>query len=656
MNTAFKHVLVLTSLWTALAPGFAYALPDAKLSLPIELEQRRQSDPLLKTAPVYLDHDLKNRVYVGPAARKMQAGGFHFTNYVGDCSRLQQVFELTYAVPKGSPEELRTLALQGPVSPYFDFHYGNSVRLGTKLKMIEDKMSESSRIRDENTALMAEYEEASARLSKATEIRSRIGLSIEAMERRSAEAYDEVRAAKTPEERDVAREHWQAVRTEVAEAKSEALRQLRAAESDEYKASLAFGAAKGKADQILNQISVLTDQAKAIRTIYEMIDESSKNAFNAAVTTLAKVSSEPIGRASAAFQLWSDEQSKLAELLAKSVEGELYRPNARTDYSVVPLQVTNVRIQQAKVANNTERIDTSVPNSQIPAQVVYDSGAVANSTVDSQSTVNDKPVFKDEKTGKPLPILTQTPSNTAETFAILVSRGAYCMTNPQGEPQTSLGASFDGSAIQRFAGRQYTARKQQKIIHQPVALNYQYYLHADPVAVSCTLEISKFNSYSRSSGSKGALFWRRSWDDTTRNLVSNNGVHCDIQDNPNYLNEEQKVKWKNDLLQRMSQELMAEYVLQFADKWTFIGEKSANVPTVQSGPLIGSSHASLCRNNDYCQIIDIVWKSANQIFGGAQGSTSTSDSLSGVIRRSYRESGYRLQDASTAIDVEVALE
>lgn len=650
-----NNFIVLTSLWTAFAPTIASALPDPKLSLPVEIDQHRKADPVLKTSPVYIDHDDPARVYVGPAARKAQAGGFNFLDYAIDCRLLERAYALAYAVPKGGAEEMKAVALQGPFSPFFDSHYGNYIQQGGYLNNVQKMIDGVSELERQNSELLAAHGEALERQKKAVEIRSRAELEIEKMQRRLAEAFEEIRTAKTPEERESARERHNAIRTEVADRMPEARKHLSASEKEEYDASVAYGIAKGKASFILDRVSKLNEQARNAQAIYEMIDANSRATFNATVSMLAKATSKPIGRASAAFQLWTDEQARMANLLSNIPYVDVVGANTGRSYSVAPLQVTNVRIQQAKLTSITERVDANILTQPATTQMVVEPNAAFDHTdVPSQNALTDKPVFKDEN-GKALPVFVQTPYDTSGVFEVLISQGAYCMNSLQGEQSVSYGASWDGQVKQRFSGLKYVPRAG-KIIHQPVAINYQYFVHAEPTAVSCELDIYKFNSYSRNSGSKGALFWKRSWDDTTRKLVSENGVHCEVEDNPNYMDPEQKQKWKNDIIQKMSQELMAEYILQFADKWMFAGEKAVNVPSSSSGPLIGSSYSSLCKGSDTCQIIDIVWKSAEKIFGGSQGSTSTTDTLEGKIRRSYREWSYRMQDASTSIDIDVQLE
>jgi len=641
----------------ALLSVSAFAMPDPSKGIPAILLKKIESHPGLKGSVILRDSNNSEVIYVGPASKKTSSGGLVFTDYVGNCSAVEKQFGLTYLLPNVPNEQWPALALNRRISPYFEYSYAESLREAETLNLYKEYVDKNYEIQMKNKEVLENYNQYKVLYDHAVESEIKVENRIKALDLEIERALRQVQLASGAEELKIAHEGVAAAREERRVQLPELRIELREASKNREKLAQHYASAYAKAKPYLLDMEEHSKRYQFVRKILDDTRELWAVSHKRNEETLQRMTSTPVGKASAGYNVYGNEVQVLAAIISSFGSDEAKLLESALKVKIEKIQVSKLPLNNVKIlmgGSRSEIISADASGAApdlIEKLVVSSKGNVAVDHEQGAETYKEAG-FK-TKEGDGIQVKIQKVQNDgAGVVQALVTRGSYCMNQSEGEivEHTALDANKEPVM---FTGYKYSPRKR-VFLHQPIALSYDYFVKAEPISVNCQLNVAKFNSFVREAGTKGWFFKKRTWDNTERELIKNQGVVCNIEDSPTMLSEEEKIIWKNETLQNMMQEVMAEYTLQFASSWTLLTRESVVIPK-STHQIVGPSVQALCGGNLYCQIGNVVWKTAEELFGNRAGHTGNRDILKGVIRREYNESGYRLIPHSTQIDVVVSL-
>ncbi len=618
----------------------ASALPDPRKTLPVGILKAIYETGELNGSVVLGDHEKDKLFYVGPSQKKIETGNFRYLDYAKNCGTLEKMFRMAYAVPDVAEDQFAEVSKRGSYSPFFDSHFGNSIVYQDILRKLIVAIGNEETLKAEHAELFTAYESAKKEFELASQAVIQAKSAVNELNENVKNAASLLALATTPDEKTSAEKALEDARLQRDTHLPEYKQRWSDALKEEVRVRPKYVEAHGRVAPYLINLNDVLSRKDSLSKIYEDINTVSYNAYVRLESTLAKFKSRAVGLATASYSVWSDEVATLSKKLSDI---------GIKDAMVVPLPLLNIRLETGLSESLTKTANGLGEDIVEEFNVVSKRPGDGTIEIADSKEPTDKPVFKDEK-GNPVRTLVSTAeNNSAGVYAFPISQAAYCMG--QSEPKLKAYNPknlLDGAVM--IISREYREREDSKF-SQAIALNYDYYVKAEPINVSCELKLAQVNSYLRNTGSSGFLFWRKSWDDTERKLIKDSGISCHVEDSPNMLDEEQKVKWKNQVIASMSQEIMAEYTVQFAQKWDILEKQPIKVPEASYSGM--GNMSLLCGANYYCQIGNIVWKSADALFGRQAGSTSTRDILEGKIYRKYSESGYRLAPGSSKVELVV---
>jgi hypothetical protein len=633
----FSSLVVISSPLIALN---TLALPDPASSLPAEVIKEFSKKPQLEGSVVLRDHEKSDVYYVGPSTKKIQAGSFKYVDYATNCDSLKDVFRLSFAVPGVSEDRFSETAKRGSYSPFFDSHFGNPIIYSDILRKLMSSIGNEEKLKEEKADLFSAFEAAKKDFELAVQEVTQSNAAIKEVVSNVQNAANMVAASSNPEERQAAERLLEDVKSQRDILMPQLKERWANAIKNEALVRPKYVEAHGKVAPYLVSLSDINDRINSLKNIYADLDMVSFSAFQRLESTLSKFRARPVGVATAAYSIWSDELTAAAEALTELKMGHV---------KVVALPIVNITLDTGKIETRTLTADGSGTNLAGDEFVKASRSGDGLVKIDGNQEKTTQPVFKDESGQAVRPLVSKYSNQSSAVIEFPITQGAYCMGSSEGVSKKYLTKDLDNKTVS-FDGLKYTERTTNKL-NQSVALNYQYFVKAEPISVNCSLNISQINNYIRNKGSSGILFWRKSWDETERNLLKENGLSCDVKDSPNMLDENEKIRWKNDMITRMSQEILAEYTVQFAQKWDVIEKQPIDLP--QSSYSAMGNMSLLCGGIFYCQIANIVWKTADALFGSQTGSSTARDVLQGSISRNYSEWGYRMVPASSRIELSV---
>jgi hypothetical protein len=180
---------------------------------------------------------------------------------------------------------------------------------------------------------------------------------------------------------------------------------------------------------------------------------------------------------------------------------------------------------------------------------------------------------------------------------------------------------------------------------------------ADPMRVSCTLDVSKSMDYVRNSGEWNFLWWGEKWDDTRRTSSGFNAINCKTDENPSDASPNSgDAQARLDALRNKAiNEITSEFLMTYAKSWrTEIVEAPQNIPDqTKFFSSLGTGLESICGPNVYCKVTSVVMKSLDEIAGSRSGSTSHQEDFNAVITRNYNEQSFRTLKGVANIDLTV---
>jgi len=622
-QTIFASAMVLTT-------ASAHALPSLHKSNSglAQINARAGSDDRLNGATFYADSNDNSRViYVSPAARKTQQGQFQNGGVLIQCPTLQSMYDMAYSAPPQA--DWQSTALAGPYSPYFDLHFGNYLRNATLLEDILDTEVAITNICDDHPAECSEFYEAEGLYEARVDEVEFTEAEINRLNGFRDRAQDCLLLALLPTEEQACLDTMAEEAAERAAELPTAVAAYRDARREMLIAKDRYILAKAAFDALAPTREALEDLRFLLEGHFATIDALADRAFTRNVATLDSFESKMVGTARAMFSVYDQEVSA----------GR--RAAAGSGYSVAELPLMNVTIGSDTADNETGTAITGTLASRGFTREM--SKARGPNQIAVAGTERFFSTFR--KGGQSLPIANIEPAaTTAQTlFEVDVTQGSFCQGRTGGErsiTRVAAGGSFWDVVRRRYVNRTTP------LLAQPVGFSYDFFAAADPISVECSLDVDRFTREIRRRGSSGFLFWRRRWDDAQRTRVEEMGVSCEVTKAPSisFPDQADQDEYLEELRQAMEQEIMAEFVLNYAKSWNVANRGPDGSALEPTRPFrnIGYAVTSICGTNPFCYITGVVLKNLDELFGTKAGTTSNTDSLSGTITRSYKENSYRL--------------
>jgi hypothetical protein len=643
--------LVLSSY---LASGSAQAipLPSEDFSLDPAVARAIAHDPLLKYSGIFKDH-ATNVLYVGPAAQKVQGGQFQQVAAL-ECSRYNRLYDLTYTLPPSNERALAMARAGETTGPYFDHLYFHYVffhdfiieAYNSSLKILEWQ--------EEHTAEIAELGELKARVDNLEGLKAPKQEKIDELDLEIKKAELAVLRAETPAAYDDAVAKLDEV-TARNSPQIEALEdEIADIDADLYELTLERDILQATLDATkplgFDEAAELASKA---RRAMNDLNVDANEAHKHLVAALNEVENKTVGYANAAYTVWDNEQSRLGRILA----------NNRQPYTAQRLPLFNAEFTKLSIKEHEQIMERSGEGDEvIGADAEYNNISTVGLKVPSSSQSFPKMAFgsmADTATGAILDIgkLMQKPRDEEFGFRALVTRGLYCSGRSERTIKPTRWSVRDGYAVS-FPRVIPPRQNQKNVIAQPVKLTYEYYQKTDPIGVTCTLDISKFERFARDVGNTRFLFWGKKWDHASRTRINNNGLACTTDINPQTGKPSVDKDRALDIYQMLMQDMAADYVLNFASDYDVI----ATQPTGDILPegskyteKVGPAMQALCGGNLYCQIANVTFMALENIIDVSRGDVSRVDTQSGSITRKYSERSYTKVKGESTFKVEVSL-
>lgn len=627
--------------------NLAYGLPSkrAKTALPAEVLNQIANDPALKGVQILADHDANVKTfYVSPANRKPQAGSF-IQSAEARCESVKGMYDLAFHLPTyQSPEELMRVAADhnAPVSAFFYVHFAGSVRQGDVLKEIQRVYNEAEGLLDQNRAAYDTYLGAKARHDEARRATSAVQAEIQRLDDVIKRAQDAFVLATEQAAREAARAALDAAILHKQQEYPNLARKLIAKEDAETDAREEF------VDSYRGVASLLENYNRSIQRLdfnarlYETRRKVSLDEYQMTLATLEARENRSIGSANVSLQVWSDEATRVDRII-KSVPGF-------EAYTVQRLPIHNVSLDGRYWESKTQAADGS-GTGFAGGKVDSVSNYPANALGDVERVTSP---FRDEE-GRPVQMLVKSiGQREAFTLNIPVSAGTFCMAQGKAEQdRIEFEVNNDGQISKSVMTiRKYRARPE-AVLKPSFAVNYEYFVKAEEMDISCELNMNLFFQHIQRSGSSGFLFWRKKWSSSELTQIQNNGLACKVKTAPYGDDINLQREQEAELVEGFSRDLAAEAILLRAKEWK-VSNAEAELPGRSRGfAMIGTGVLAVCGGNPYCMVGGIVLKSIEELFGSQTATGQATYNYNTKLTRQLNIDGFTVDRGSIIVDTEI---
>lgn len=632
------------------SPSFALPSPSTGSSSffdPVTAGQIA-ADPVLKSVSIFRDHEQKV-LYVSPSSSATNTGIYR-SIAEPQCETLKQHYQLTYALPPTGT--YRDVALRGSYSAFFDYVYGNYVFLRSQFDSYFKSLQTYEEFRKANIELVTKKLQLEG---IGQNLADRINILRGSIDGYSSRLNNAVVLAGF-----ATADGLPALRKQIEDLTKERDEKVPALEQEAAK----LGLEKSSNDiELIKVVAEFNAKAPAeasleiarIDGLIASLNTLSSKTLRTSEDSLRSLKLEPVGTASASYSIWNTEESKLRAVVAAS---------PMNTYAVSRLPIFNVTLK------SNAPLATTISN-EVEGSIGDVTGATSSSNAFETLglKLGNGPValsksFSTVQTGTSRPVDVnfaeqQLGTGGSGTINAVVSQAAYCSGG--NKPTTVWVAepvNIPGAALYDigFSYPVYRERPRTEVVGQSLAFDYSYHIKTDPLAISCTMDISKFQSFIRNAGSSGVLFWKKKWDNSQRTQIQSSGVDCSVDVAPTSPNPTKQLEYADGIRQAMIQDMAADYILNYAKSYqvTTIDPKDPITPDkAEIGRNMGPAIAALCGSNLYCQVGSIVLKSIDEMFGSQKGSYSNTDAMSGKITRKYSERGFTTETGSATTTVSV---
>jgi hypothetical protein len=641
-----KKFLASTMMLCCIQP--AYALPDPSLGNPLAKHQITGS---LNGASIYQDHENDFTVYVSPPADKDITGGFYLTDGFPDCVDLNRLRKLTYRMPK-EDDFSAVISSSQSYSPAFDTTIGIAARQQALIQKVLEAKAEVTNYQAQHADLYGEYtasedrkkilealldavkkEQRELTENLQNDILALSALSISQLERESlAEEY---------------RKNFAKKADEIASRRSRL-------QGDYEQVLTTYHDAVSKWTPVERKLSNLVEFEQSINQSFQSLMNISQASFDRSRRLISELESKLIGWGNVNISLAGDEHEKLGAYIAQN----------NLNYNVSPLPIFNVSTYSgvSKIPSKIDILGTAESSAmKYTANTIWLPSHTMQ-VVGGKSLTATGFVSGDENK-EPVKILMGENVDQPRTISVPVTFGALC-----GYPRITSRSYKVWSPDLSFSHQvEYSEldfpSPNTEVVNESVVVKYNYYMKAEPLKGSCTLNTGKTDSYLRSAGyeKKWNLFGSstQSWDNTKRVYTENMGFDCNIDKRPTGATKEEAAAEIARLEKALYDDMFAMFITNFAKEYKIELGKIPEAPEVGK-PLatIGSGVLSLCGAvNKYCAITGIVLKTVDELGGRRHnGSTSSVSDYAGTVSRSFNVDSYLVGSGETSVNLKVCLD
>jgi|GEM_PF-2781157 len=607
-------------------------------------------DPVLAGSQIMVD-DLSNTIYVSPSSKKAQTGLYQ-PLASSACEILADHYQLTYLMPQVSQADYVEVAKKGPFSSFFDAKLGNYVRHSFVLNQIVDKINEIDRIKKANKNVIIDYDIAKNGFEQAQNEFDLADAAYAELSKNILSLKELIIEVDDADERIRLETALKDARQTKVEDGPELKDRLREARREVHRLRPPYEKAKAVYEATIPNIEQLHADIKSLSAIFEAINELSIKNFETNERALKAFESSTVGLASASYSIWGDEVARLQNILASGKDHFHY-----FGYNVARLPIHNVRLKKPIISKTSGSLSGSF-NGDISSKLETVGMSNDGLMVSDGSEISRYHVFTKNRQAV-IPEVKTLSGDGAGTYQNLITRGALCTGHSEHRnswPVNTIFKSGDLEIENNFQVFSYKPRSS-SILAQSVALEYDFYARSDPTKVSCTLDVTKFNSFLANAGTSGFLFWRTSWSETERHRLDKSGLDCQVKLSPSGENprHDEQSQYVESIRQAMMQEVAAEFILTYAKSWEISQRQPAIPDPGRASYRAGVALMTLCGANVYCAVGSIVLKAGNELFGSNAGKTKNQDYTSGIIHRSYEESSWTVSNGQAVIDLTVYL-
>ncbi|MEZ4815769.1 MAG: hypothetical protein R3A80_11265 [Bdellovibrionota bacterium] len=603
------------------------------------------ADSELKGVQVFADHDPKVKVlYVTPANRKPQAGNFIQSNEAR-CETVKGLYDIAFHLPSyQTPEDLMRVAADqnAPVSAFFFLHFAGSIRHGDILNSIQQNFNDAEAMLDQNRPGYDRYLGTKAKFEAANKDTVAVQAEIQRLDDVIKRHQDQLLIATDQAAREAARVALDAAIAHKQQEYPNLARKLMQKEDAEVIAREEYVEAYQGVASLLENHRRMVERLDFNTRLYKARHQTHFNEYSMALSTLEARENRTIGSANVSVQVWADEAARV-DRIVKSVE-------AFQDYSVQRLPIHNVSLDGRYWESKTEAADgsgTGYGAGEI--QLISNNAAAAVGETESVESP-----FRDEE-GRPVQMLVKKMGqHDAFAMNIPISAGTYCMARGKAdEERIEFPVNHNGNSSKNVMTLRKFRPRPEPILKPSFALNYEYFVKAEPLNVACDLNMDLFFQHIQRSGSSGFLFWRKKWSSSELTQIQNNGLTCSVKSSPIGDDINLQREMEADLVEGFSRDLAAEAILLRAKEWK-VSEASAELPGKSKGfAMIGTGMIAVCGGNPYCMVGSIVLKSIEELFGSQTATGQATYHYNTKLTRNFNYDGFTVDRGSVIVDTEI---
>ncbi|GAD74676.1 hypothetical protein [Vibrio azureus] len=671
MKQNILKVAIVTAL--GLCHSSANSMPDTTKGDPLSKLGIELPSSIGNVVP---DHENRNTLHVGPANVKEIKGDYTELDSSGAmCSDYLNMRRQTYTMPLTAEEKQRASDNGEYISNYFQITYSIANQNTDMLNIIKENRAKVRAAGLENRDRIAKFKSLESLWFEYTQEKSEIENDLKDIETKrngeflslTSEKSNKITNCVSANTSDTTK-----MLSCIQDANSEYSSKLSAlnAKYDNRINSLSsnlsevkrnkdsirgeYYAEKAYQEANAQELELIQDDIKFASAIVKAQQDVVKFSFNIEKETLKEEESKIVGRATAGYNLYHNEAKDLKNILAKS--GKSY-------FDVKQLEVFNIRLNSGVTVDNFKVKSSGVP--------LYHQNVItypADTLVKKDALdVWEMPFERLESDERPKQLSFKAMDEKAfgsGGFVFYVTKGARC-----GEYKHSMETSYSSSSGSSkpvswtVEESYYQPLDNQVVFTQPVGLSYSYYAYPGKVSGFCTINVDRMNSYWRNAGSSRRWSWFRtktkSWDEVKTTARDNMGMHCSLKVKPQGANPSESREMADSFELQMYNDMWQMFLAVYAEEYKVevVDKDNPELETSSVGNDIAKGVMGICPQNLFCQIGGVVLKTLDSLGGGkAQGTTSSTSTQYGTIRKSFNKDSYVINEGSALINVKVCID
>ncbi|WP_018692112.1 hypothetical protein [Algicola sagamiensis] len=643
MKTQMKPALCV-AITAILASGTASALPDVRKGNP--LDARGIQTPA-GVGDIIQDNEEPKTLYVAPVNEKEINGYYHAIDDSGPmCSDLMTMTNRTYRLPDGPDFEV-ALKEGRYVNNLFQYEYAIPYENTSTLDRIMVSYEKLAELNEANAAKKVAYDAAELAWG---DLSTQMGEVKEELETAKDEYSDQVTNCTVmfvtePEKMQSCIRDALSTYIPKKQALSQRKKELKK-KQDEIKSNYFSLAAWHKT--FSEAAALITRDADFYQKIFDMQRDVVKTALDFELELLDKESGKIVGRATAGYNIYTNESQILSNALLGSGH----------NYAIKQLDLFNIRLNSGVTllngADESERFTSRYKKN------VWE---VSADTLMSNTILNEKDMpFEREERGDTIAFdTTDVQSFGSGSYEFYVTKRGRCGEFTKKLEEITI-TNDDHTTTRMEVERQYyEPHPNRYVFTQAIGLTYNYNAYPGRIRGRCELNIDRVNSYYRDRGRKKKRGFfsssTRSWDHTRQTLKDDFGMECTLSQKPTSQNQAEARKLEELFERAMYDDLWQMFLAIYAKEFT-VEQVKPDVIDIKHKSIftsLGSGVMDMCgKGKKFCKFGSVVLKSLGELGGSkARGSTSSRIEHYGTIYKNYNKDTWIMKQGTSTINMKV---